>query len=147
MKKNRLKIGISLLTIILVLFIGLLISPMKKQVGEKSITITILNDESDEILLKNEVLTTDAELLGDVLREYQEKLQLEAEESEYGLYITGFFGLSAKDNGASGPWWLYGYESPSQNLEMSIGQAPGVDSLAIYDGDHVTFSYTSDMGF
>lgn len=42
---------------------------------------------------------------------------------------------------------MYSYESPSQGLEMPIGQAPGVDSLMIHDGDMVTFSYTSNMGW
>ncbi|MBS3201326.1 DUF4430 domain-containing protein [Turicibacter bilis] len=147
MKLNVKKALIALVAIVAVVVIGFTISPMSKQEGEKSITITILNDESKETLLDNKVLKTDAESLGEVLVQYKDELQLEAEESEYGLYITGFLGLSAKENGATGPWWMYSYESPSQGLEMPIGQAPGVDSLMIHDGDMVTFSYTSNMGW
>ena len=147
MKLNVKKALIALVAIVAVVVIGFTISPMNKQEGDKSITITILNDETKETLLENKVLKTDADSLGDVLVQYKDELQLEAEESEYGLYITGFLGLSAKENGATGPWWMDSYESPSQGLEMPIGQAPGVDSLMIHDGDMVTFSYTSNMGW
>ena len=42
---------------------------------------------------------------------------------------------------------MYSYESPSQDLQMPIGQAPGVDSLMIHDGDRVVFSYTTETGW
>ena len=104
MKLNVKKALIALVAIVAVVVIGFTISPMNKQEGDKSITITILNDETKETLLENKVLKTDADSLGDVLVQYKDELQLEAEESEYGLYITGFLGLSAKENGATGPW-------------------------------------------
>lgn len=138
---------IASLVIVVALVISAMSSPMSKQQGDKSITITFLNDETDTILLENKVLTTNADSLGELLREYKDELQLEAEESQYGLYITGFLGLSSKQNGPEGPWWMYSYASPSQGLEMSIGQAPGVDDLMIRDGDSVTFSYTKNLGF
>ena len=146
MKFNVKKILIALVAVVAVAVIGYSISPLKGQEGEKEISITILNDETGEVLLDSKVIKTDAESLGEALVEHQEELKMEAEESQYGLYITGFMGLSAKENGATGPWWMYSYESPSQNLEMPIGQAPGVDSIMIQDGDIVTFSYTTEMG-
>ena len=51
----------------------------------------------------------------------------------------------AKDNGASGPFWLYGYESKTQGITMPIGQAPSADQLMLYNQDEITFSYTSEM--
>lgn len=147
MKSSMKKGLIAIAAIVLVAVIAFFLSPMTKQEGDKSITITILNDETGETLLEDKVLKTDAESLGEALVQYEDELQLEAEESEYGLYITGFLGLSAKENGATGPWWMYSYESPSQDLEMPIGQAPGVDSLMIHDGDIVTFSYTTNTGW
>lgn len=146
MKFNVKKILIALVAIVAVVVIGYNMSPLKGQTGEKEIYITILNDETGEVLLDSKVIKTAAESLGEALVEHQEELKMEAEESQYGLYITGFMGLSAKENGATGPWWMYSYESPSQNLEMPIGQAPGVDSLMIQDGDIVTFSYTTETG-
>jgi len=146
MKFNVKKILIALVAVVAVVVIGYNMSPLKGQVGEKEISITILNGETGEVLLDSKVIKTDAESLGEALVEHQEELEMEAEESQYGLYITGFMGLSSKENGATGPWWMYSYESPSQNLEMPIGQAPGVDSLMIQDGDIVTFSYTTEMG-
>ncbi len=147
MKSSMKKGLIAIAAIVLVAVIAFIISPMTKQEGDKSLTITILNDETGETLLEDKVLKTDAESLGEVLVQYEDELQLEAEESEFGLYITGFLGLSSKENGATGPWWMYSYESPSQDLEMPIGQAPGVDSLMIHDGDIVTFSYTTNTGW
>ena len=146
MKFNVKKILIALVAVVAVVVIGYNMSPLKGQEGEKEISITILNDETGEVLLDSKVIKTDAESLGEALVEHQEELEMEAEQSQYGLYITGFMGLSAKENGATGPWWMYSYESPSQNLEMPIGQAPGVDSLMIQDGDIVTFSYTTETG-
>lgn len=148
MMTSNIKKGIiALIAIVLVAIIGFFISPMNKQEGDKTILITIVNDETKETLLENKALKTSAESLGEVLVEYQDELQLEAETSEYGLYITGFLGLSAKENGATGPWWMYSYESPSQALQMPIGQAPGVDSLMIHDGDRIVFSYTTETGW
>lgn len=146
MKFNVKKILMALVAIVVVVVIGYKLSPLKGQVGEKEIYITILNDETGEVLLDSKVIKTGAEILGEALVEHQEELKMEAEQSQYGLYITGFMGLSAKENGATGPWWMYSYESPSQDLEMPIGQAPGVDSLMIQDGDIVTFSYTTEIG-
>ena len=89
---------------------------------------------------------TNASSLGEFLRENHEALQLEAEESKYGLYITGILGLSAKDNGPSGPFWLYQYESKEQGIVMPLGQAPSADQLPLFDKDEVTFHYSSLLG-
>ena len=146
MKVNAKKILIAIVALLVVIVVGYHLSPLKGQSGEKEIYISIVNDETGEILLDSKGIKTEAESLGEALIEYQAELQMEAEASEYGLYITGFMGLSSKENGATGPWWMYSYESPSQDLVMPIGHAPGVDSLKIHDGDVIVFSYTTDMG-
>ena len=146
MKFNVKKILIAVIALVAIVVIGYNLSPLKGQSGEKENYISIVNDETGEILLDSKGIKTEAESLGEALVEYQDELQMEAEPSEYGLYITGFMGLSSKENGATGPWWMYSYESPSQDLVMPIGHAPGVDSLMIHDGDIVIFSYTTDMG-
>ena len=46
MKLNVKKALIALVAIVAVVVIGFTISPMNKQEGDKSITITILNDET-----------------------------------------------------------------------------------------------------
>ena len=63
MKLNVKKALIALVAIVAVVVIGFTISPMNKQEGDKSITITILNDETTETLLENKVLKTDADSL------------------------------------------------------------------------------------
>ena len=85
MKMNMKKGIIALVAVLLVAVVGFIISPMSKQEGDKTIMITIVNDETNETLLENKELKTDAESLGEVLVEYQDELQLEAEGSEYGL--------------------------------------------------------------
>ncbi|MEE0880330.1 MAG: hypothetical protein UIL36_01845, partial [Turicibacter sp.] len=52
------------LVIIGALVLSVMISPMSKQQGEKSVTITILNDETGTFLLENKVFKTDAKSLG-----------------------------------------------------------------------------------
>ena len=67
---------IALVAVLLVAVVGFIISPMSKQEGDKTIMITIVNDETNETLLENKELKTDAESLGEVLVEYQDELQL-----------------------------------------------------------------------
>ena len=88
---------------------------------------------------------TDTENLGDLLWENKDELQVVMSDSEYGRFLEGLVGLNTETM-ADGPWWMYSYESPSQDLHMEIGNAPGVDSLGIHDGDKVEFVFTRDMG-
>lgn len=142
---NVKKIIVAIVMVLIVCGVGYALSPMRGGTDEKEVTLTVLDGQRQEILLDHQVFKTTASSLGEFLRENREALQLEAEESEYGLYITGILGLSAKDNGASGPFWLYGYESKTQGITMPIGQAPSADQLMLYNQDEITFSYTSEM--
>ena len=55
------------LVIIGALVLSVMISPMSKQQGAKSVTITVLNDETGTFLLENKVFTTDAKSLGEFI--------------------------------------------------------------------------------
>ena len=111
-----------------------------------TLTYTFSPTDGEREEKDHQVFKTNASSLGEFLRENHEALQLEAEESKYGLYITGILGLSAKDNGPSGPFWLYQYESKEQGIVMPLGQAPSADQLPLFDKDEVTFHYSSLLG-
>ena len=114
--------------------------------GEKEIFITIKNEETNEILLDKESFYTDAENLGDFLEEKKEVLGIVMEDSEYGRFVTTVKNLASTDIN-NGPWWMYAYKSPSKNLDMEVGQAPGVDEVGLSDQDEITFIFTKDIGF
>ena len=120
-------------------------SVLKGGEGEKEILISIWDQENDVVLMEGAPFITDSENLGDFLWENKEDLQVIMTDSEYGRFLEGLLGLNT-ENMMEGPWWMYSYESPSQEIKMEIGNAPGVDSLGIHDGDIVEFFFTTDMG-
>lgn len=67
------------------------------------------------------------------------------ETSKYGRFITGLKGIKTTDMN-KGPWWMYGYKSPSQNTNMKVGEAPGADTLGLHDKDEVEFVFTNNIG-
>ncbi|HAX72359.1 MAG TPA: hypothetical protein DCY20_02415 [Firmicutes bacterium] len=146
MNKNMKKIIVSVVAVLLVGLAIFMIPGMTRTQGEKEIFITVKNEETGEVLLDAASYHTDTETLGDFLAEHEEDFKMEMEDSEYGRFINGMFGLTTEDM-MNGPWWMYAYNSPSQELEMPVGQAPGVDTLTIQDQDEVIFVFTTDMGF
>jgi hypothetical protein len=145
--KNRgIKIILSAVIVIVMAatFLGVA-SVLKGGEGEKEILISIWDQENDVVLMEGAPFITDSENLGDFLWENKEDLQVIMSDSEYGRFLEGLLGLNT-ENMMEGPWWMYSYESPSQEIKMEIGNAPGVDSLGIHDGDIVEFFFTTDMG-
>ena len=143
---NFKKILIAFVVIVIGVTLTYTFSPTDGEREEKGLVLTVIDEQTSSVLLDHQVFKTNASSLGEFLRENHEALQLEAEESKYGLYITGILGLSAKDNGPSGPFWLYQYESKEQGIVMPLGQAPSADQLPLFDKDEVTFHYSSLLG-
>lgn len=114
--------------------------------GEKEIFITVKNEETNEVLLDKESFHTDAKTLGDFLEEKKEELGVVMEDSEYGRYVTTVKDLASTDM-TNGPWWMYAYQSPSKDLDMAVGEAPGVDEVGLSNQDEVTFVFTKNTGF
>ncbi len=146
MKNRGIKIILSAVIVIVMAatFLGVA-SVLKGGEGEKEILISIWDQENDVVLMEGAPFITDSENLGDFLWENKEDLQVIMTDSEYGRFLEGLLGLNT-ENMMEGPWWMYSYESPSQEIKMEIGNAPGVDSLGIHDGDIVEFFFTTDMG-
>ncbi len=143
---NFKKILIAFVVIVIGVTLTYTFSPTYGEQEEKELVLTVIDEQTSSVLLDHQVFRTNASSLGEFLRENHEALQLEAEESKYGLYITGILGLSAKDNGPSGPFWLYQYESKERGIVMPLGQAPSADQLPLFDKDEVTFHYSSMLG-
>jgi hypothetical protein len=112
---------------------------------EKSIYITVVNDTTGEVLMEKTKFKTEQETLGDFLEENKEKLNVKMTDTQYGRFLDGLLGLETADM-TNGPWWMYSYKSKEKNLDMKIGEAPGVDSIGLNEGDEIEFHYTKDMG-
>lgn len=143
------KIWISLLAIILVVgafFVFQANDFFQGTKGAKEIFVTVTNADANESLLERTAFQTDAETLGDFLAENQDELGVVMEDSEYGRFVTMVKDLASTDN-TNGPWWMYAFKSPSKNLDMKVGEAPGVDQVGLSDQDEVEFVFTKDIGF
>ncbi|TJX64197.1 DUF4430 domain-containing protein [Soehngenia saccharolytica] len=144
--KNTKKIILAILAIALVA--GVFFGINKYFQGsdlEKDIYITVINDTTGEVLMEKTKFKTEKENLGDFLEENKEKLNVKMTDTQYGRFLDGLLGLETADM-TNGPWWMYSYKSKEKGLDMKIGEAPGVDSIGLNEGDEIEFHYTKDMG-
>jgi hypothetical protein len=145
-KRNNLKLGLTLLAIVVVIggyfavnnFLG-------GSKGDKTIVITIKDDSNNKVIMDKKKFKTDAVNLGDFLAENKEELKLDMPDSQYGRFVSGLMDIKTTDM-TKGPWWMYSYKSPSQGLDMKLGEAPGVDTLGLHDKDEVEFTFTNNTG-
>ena len=124
-----LRIIICLLTVAVVISaLTSCVSDTKKvSEGKKTITVTVVDDKGESSVYHIE---TESEYLRGAI---EEKLGLEGEESEYGLYVKTVNGITA-DFDENGAYWSF-----SQNGEMMM---TGVDSTPVSDGDTFDIVYT-----
>ncbi len=94
------------------------------QAGEKSFTIVIQSERDD--FTESAEYRSEEEFLGQFLRRFE---ACEWEESGYGMYIKGFYGM--QEDIAEQYWW-----SITVNGESS---ATGVDEIPLNEGDVYTF--------
>ena len=144
-KGNKVKLGITILVLLLVVggFFGFK-SLAGGQKGDKTIILTIKDDANKKTIIENKKYKTDAANLGDFLAQYKDELKVDLQDSKYGRFIAGVQGIKTEDMN-KGPWWMYGYNSPSQNKTMKIGEAPGADQLGLFDKDEITLVFTNNM--
>ncbi len=121
------------------LYLGLTqINKPKVIVGEKAITIVITDQKSEEVY--SETFNSDTEILGELLDEVNELEDEElfvfdgSKDSEFGRFISAISLLELED----GQFWVY----DSDNNKVCAAEAfcPGVDMLAIEDGDNFSFN-------
>lgn len=121
--KRRLIACASVAVLVIALSIVYLATRPKVQIGEKTITVTVVHKDA---LDKTFTYETDAEYLDEVL--LAEGL-IVGEEGPYGLYITAVDGEKAEQS----YWAIYEGEE----------YAPvGVSELIVEDGDRFTLVYT-----
>ena len=111
-------------------------------VGNKTLTVTIKDAVDNKTIIENEKFKTDANTLADFLNENAKTLGVKMENGKYGSFLLALKGLETKDKN-KGPWWTYGYKSPSQNLDYKVGSAPVMDKINVHDGDSVEFVFTN----
>ncbi|SKA89042.1 protein of unknown function [Clostridium sp. USBA 49] len=145
-KSNLIKVGVTVLAV-LVLFLGYfgIKNVLSGQSGNKTIVITIKDDTSNKVLVDKKKYKTDAENLAQFLDQYKDEFQVEMQNSQYGRFIVGLKGLKTTDMN-KGPWWMYSYNSPSQNVKMKIGEAPGAEQLGLHDKDEIELVFTKNTG-
>jgi|GEM_PF-1640542 len=140
-KSNTFKLGVAIVAILIVAAGYFAINNfMSGQKGSKTIIVTIKDSTTSKTLVDSKKYKTDAANLGDFLAQYKDELGVQMETSKYGRFVVGLKGIKTEDMN-KGPWWMYGYESPSQNITMKVGEAPGVDTLGINDKDKVEFVF------
>lgn len=145
-RENGFKVSIAIIAILVVVVGYFVINNfMSGEKGNKTIVVTIKDGSTNNILVDKKKYKTDAENLGAFLDQYKEEFQVEMETSKYGRFITGLKGIKTNDMN-KGPWWMYGYKSPSQNTNMKVGEAPGADTLGLHDKDEVEFVFTNNIG-
>ena len=141
MNKNTRKTLLSVIVAVLV-FAGLYfgvkaITKPKVTVGDKAINIVITDGESEQIYEKS--FNTDTELLGELLDEVnteEEGLFIfdGAKDSEFGRFISEIKLLELNE----GEFWVY--DSDNNTVCETEGFCPGVDMLAIEDGNNFSFN-------
>lgn len=108
--------------------------------GEKTINIVIMDKNDQEIY--NESIATDTLILGDLIDEVNENEDEDLfifdgeKDSEFGRFISEITLIELDE----GEFWVY--ESDNNKVCLSEAFCPGVDMLAIEDGDNFSFNIT-----
>lgn len=110
--------------------------------GNKTLTVTIKDAADNKTIIENEKFKTKANTLAEFLKENEKTLGVKMEKGQYGSFLLALKGVETKDKD-KGPWWTYGYKSPSQNLDYKVGTAPVMDKINVHDGDSVEFVFTN----
>jgi hypothetical protein len=108
--------------------------------GAKQITITVIDEMNNKVVVDKKVVRTDALELGELLDEQKEKLDVVMQDGSFGRYIESISGLVGDMNSKTGPWILY--SSTNNEACKAAGWCPGVDDLPIKDQDEFTFKLT-----
>jgi len=108
--------------------------------GAKQITISVIDEMTNKVIIDKKVVRTDALELGELLTEQAEKLDIVMQDGSFGRYVESISGLTGDMNSKTGPWILY--SSPNNEACKSAGWCPGVDDLPIMDQDEFIFKLT-----
>lgn len=131
-KTGNKKIVIAAVVLVLVaaLFAGAYFCFSPKAVGgSKNITIEVVDDQAESTMYE---VSTDAEYLGDAIRETKE-LAVDGTEGDYGMMVTTVNGVVA-DYNTNGAYWAFYVNGEYCNY--------GMDEQPIADGEVYQIIYT-----
>lgn len=104
---------------------------------EKKVEIVIEVDQNE---IFHNTVSTNSKTLADLLNEMKDQkiIQLEAENSTYGMFITGM-GTDQlyRQDAAQGLYWTYTSDNNEQCVKESF--CPAADALAVQDQDTFVF--------
>ncbi len=115
----------------------------KKDVGNKTIYVTLIDETTNKTLLDKQSYKTDAETLGLFLDEENTDLVVVLTKYSFGRAIEVINGLKGDMNNPAGPWIIY--TSSNNKACLAAGFCTGVDELPIYDKDEFVFKYTTKV--
>ena len=119
MNKKTLIIALAALILVIAAFIGVWMATRPEtQQGDKTITVTVVNKESE----KDFEINTDAEMLRGALEEID---LVQGDESEFGLFVKTVDGYTADD--AAQEWWCF--------TKGGESLMTGIDTTPIADGE------------
>ncbi|MFV0498465.1 MAG: hypothetical protein ACK5NF_00275 [Bacilli bacterium] len=147
MKKLNKKILLALVVALVGTAVFIYIESLLPQTttGEKTITISFVDEVSNPTItiFENLEYQTNSLTLGQFLDEIKEDkdIKIGCTDSQYGRCIEGIGSLLSDFNNAEGPWILY--SSQDNQSCLNVGYCPGIDELAINDGDNFQFTFTN----
>ena len=139
MKENKNRIIVALIALVVVMGTIFFVNSNKGNDFDKTIHLEIVDDQGNVVL--NEPMGTNAGTLAEALKEWDEKeyIELEYEDSEYGMFITGLGKTEAiEQNESKGLYWMY--TSENNKACVADGFCTGADSLEIADEDSFVFT-------
>ncbi len=130
--KKKIILAVGALLLVVAVFAGIYfaMSP-KAQEGAKNITIEVIDDAQKSTMYE---VNTDAEYLGDAIRETEE-LVVDGTESEYGMMVDTVNGVVA-DYNENGAYWAFYVDG-----EYCMY---GMDEQPIADGEAYQIIYTTE---
>lgn len=138
--KKSIKIIIALVVGAMVVLAISWFNQPKKQVGDKTIYIQILDCREDQKEILNASFRTDATLLSNFLIELKEakEIQLAYENGDFGMFITGMGKdeLIMQDQ-QDGCYWSY--DSLNNSMCIKDTYCTSASSLTIEDGNEFIF--------
>lgn len=130
--KKKIILAVGALVLVAVIFAGIYFAlAPKASAGAKQITIEVIDDAQASTIYE---VSTDAEYLGDAIRETKE-LDVEGTEGEYGLMVDTVNGVVA-DYNENGAYWAFYVDG-----EYCMY---GMDQQPIEDGQAYQIIYTAE---
>lgn len=120
----------AVVVVVLLIILSIMFAP-KPQSGEKSITVTLTDNNGVDTVYEH---NTNAEYLLEAIREI-DGLDILGEDKEYGFYISAVNGITADYNIDQSYWAIY--------VNGEYGSY-GIESQPITDGDAFSLVYERD---